>query len=921
MPQSQTYSNWQKIKDLFHTAAELEPEARSAFLDDACGDDAGLRAELQHLLRADEEAPSLLERSPLAPVWEHFAAEELIEGRRVGPYKLQRQLGRGGMGTVYEAVRADDEFEQRVALKLIRRGMDTNDVRRRFRSERQILANLYHPNIARLLDGGTTEDGLPYFVMEYVAGEELLSYCAARALPISERLALFRKVCAAVAYAHGRLVVHRDLKPSNILVTDDGEPKLLDFGISKLLTPESSQFTGTATGLGMMTPAYASPEQLRGELITTSTDVYSLGVILFELVTGRPPYELKSLHPSEMARVVCETNPARPSDAITRQSSDTSRKTASNCQRATVRSLRGDVDNIILKALRKEPERRYSSVEHLSEDLRRHLTGLPVSARPDTFSYRAGKFIRRNRTSVLAAALVLLTLIGGIIGTAGEAVRAERQRKLSEKRFNEVRELANHVIFKYHDEIAQLPGATKVRELLVTDALKYLDSLAQDAGADVALQRELAQAYMRVGDVQGAPYQANVGDTAGALDSYRKAAALLDDVLRKSPDLETQRQLRHAEQQLSTLALRAGDKNVLEIVRRAISTSERIVATDPTNAQDRLALAQSYIFLGDNSPLGTEAGESIAVFNRALAIVTPIAQESPDNVAALRSFCALNQRLGFHYSQLAENAAAIANSEEARDLYSRAAPFYRRALLTSERLMELEPQNDAFRRINAMSKYDETTVQRELGETDKALQTLQQVLHERAAALIADAANVQAQADLAGVHWDTALIYSRRKQYSLAIQHARQSLSLLDGAIKRDSLNNEYWQGRYHVQIGYGDILAAQQSYDAAIETYRRAFEQLRKAPVAQDSENFAVFESVLHEKVGDAQSAQAAQANRPLRERRARLEASRLEYKRTIELLQTDALPQTSIERRNADRRAYLAQKMTQCEAHLASL
>ena len=400
------------------------------------------------------------------------------------------------MGAVYLARRADRQYEKQVAIKLIKRGMDTEAMLRRFRNERQILAGFDHPNIARLLDGDTTEDGLPYFVMEYVEGVPIDEYCDREALDVTARLQLFRQVCAAVSYAHRRAVIHRDLKPSNILVGADGVPKLLDFGIARLLQAgDASESPATMLEQRVMTPEYASPEQLRGEPVTTASDVYSLGVVLYRLLTGQLPYRLKAQSAEDMARTVGQTEPQRPSAVADATSG---------------RRLRGDLDNIVLMALRKEPERRYPSVEQFSDDIRRHLEARPVLARRDTLAYRAGKFVRRNTAASVAAVLVVLSLVGGIVMTTWQAQRARAQEAIAiaekaraERRFNEVRQLARSVMFDYHDAIEDLSGATAIRERLVKDGLAYLDSLAREAGDDPELQRELAAAYDRVGDVRG----------------------------------------------------------------------------------------------------------------------------------------------------------------------------------------------------------------------------------------------------------------------------------------------------------------------------------------------------------------------------------------------------------------------------------
>lgn len=420
---------WARVKELFEAAVDLAPNERAALLSSECGGDDALRREIESLLDSDNQTDGFIEKPAFEIPRDLFPeAEESLAGRQFGAYQVIREIGRGGLGAVYLAARADDEYRKQVAIKLVRRGLDTEDILHRFRNERQILAQLDHPNIARLIDGGTTDDGLPYFVMEYVNGEPINAYCDANALATTERLTLFRKVCAAVTYAHQNLVIHRDLKPSNILVTPEGEPKLLDFGIAKLLSAGDELFTQTIPALRVMTPEYASPEQVKGDKIMTTSDVYSLGVLLYELLTGRRPYRLKTRTTEEISRAITEQEPERPSTAISQRSDRNSPVSAIR----NPKSLRGDLDNIVLMAMRKEPVRRYASVGQFSEDLRRHLTGLPVIARKDTVSYRASKFVNRHRIGVAAAALVLLSLLGGIVATLIQVQTARRERAKAE---------------------------------------------------------------------------------------------------------------------------------------------------------------------------------------------------------------------------------------------------------------------------------------------------------------------------------------------------------------------------------------------------------------------------------------------------------------------------------------------------------
>ncbi|HEX8852364.1 MAG TPA: serine/threonine-protein kinase, partial [Pyrinomonadaceae bacterium] len=587
---------WKELKRIFDAVVDLPPTQQLVALDSVCCDDRELRRELEKMLAAD--ASTALDTSPLARL--ALDADCYGADTRIGRYRILHEVGRGGMGAVFAAVRDDGEFEQKVAVKVIQSGLNTNAIVRRFRRERQILASLEHPHIARLLDGGMTAEGLPFYVMEFVEGVPLDEYCRAGELGVAERLELFRQVCAAVSYAHIRLVVHRDLKPSNILVTTGGQVKLLDFGISEVLSREDDGARQTVTQLGLMTPDYASPEQFRGEPATTATDVYSLGVVLYQLLTGCLPYDLTGLGLEQMLKRVCETEPPRPSTVCAR--AHHSSPTLDALPHGSSH-LKGDLDNIILKALRKEPAHRYGSVEQFSEDLSRHLKGLPVSARPATFGYKAGKFIRRNRAAVALSALVLLTLVGGVAATGWQAVRAERERKLAQKRFEQARDLANSLVFKYHDAIASLPNSSPVRELLLKDASAYLDDLAQDAGGDTTLLREVALAYAKLGDIQGKPHSASVGNTAGAIEHYEKAAALFETVARRAPEsgrLQANQDLLSIYKSLSTALARAGEgeERRKELLNLRLTIIDRLLAAEPHNFGLRIESAHTHMSVG-----------------------------------------------------------------------------------------------------------------------------------------------------------------------------------------------------------------------------------------------------------------------------------------------------------------------------------
>ncbi|MEO6194337.1 MAG: serine/threonine-protein kinase, partial [Thermoanaerobaculia bacterium] len=514
-----TPERWQQIKVVLEGALDREEAERTAFLDAACEGDDELRREVESLVASEPELGDFIE----TPVFRIRPEEDvpLAAGQRIGAYRVARELGRGGMGSVYLAERADEEFEQRVALKLVRRGMDTEEIVRRFRSERQILAHLDHPNIAKLFDGGTTEDGRPYFLMEYVEGQPIDEYCDGRKLPTRERLELFRQVCSAVHFAHQNLIVHRDLKPGNILVTEGGVPKLLDFGIAKLLDPDQALFALTRVDLRLMTPEYASPEQVRGETITTASDVYSLGVLLYVLLTGHRPYPRATQDPQSLAQAICETEPLRPSSAVGRVAEvrqpdgtlvelkpESVSRVRDGEERLLRRRLAGDLDNIVLMAMRKDPQRRYASVAQLSNDIERHLQGLPVVARKDTLGYRARKFVGRHKLGVAAAVTVLLLIVGFSITVTVLWQRAVREQQRAQ------------AVSTFLQDLFSIPDPSQSRGETVT-AREMLDRGVQKIDHGLETQPELRADLM---DTMGRVYR--------SLGLYTPARKLLDGALR-----------------------------------------------------------------------------------------------------------------------------------------------------------------------------------------------------------------------------------------------------------------------------------------------------------------------------------------------------------------------------------------------------
>jgi non-specific serine/threonine protein kinase/serine/threonine-protein kinase len=514
----------QHLLRLVEHALDKHGAERERYLTEACAGNLDLRREVDSLLAQDAASQGL---DPPEPGALAGALAGLDAGARIGSWRIERPIGSGGMGTVFLAWREEAGFRQRGALKLVRSAFPGAEIVRRFARERRVLARLEHQHIARLLDGGSSADGAPYFVMEYVVGEPIDLWCAERKLGVRERIALFLQVAGAVEYAHRNLVVHRDLKPSNILVTSEGVPKLLDFGIAKVLESVSDDLEATQTQERRLTPAYASPEQLRGEDVTTATDVYSLGVVLYELLVGRRPFD--SVAASEL---LASRAAPKPSSAA-RQSAETRR----------ARELQGDLDTILLKALAEEPARRYASVEALSNDLRRWLEGRTVLARPDTALYRLHRFVRRNRILVGATAIVILSLLTGLIvstrmyfrvrdARAAESIQTQAARR----RLQSVVKLAATLTNDVGAELGGIPGAVEARARIVTKAVAALDGLAAEEELDRELAFEIGWGYLQLAQTLGAPYGPSVGKFDEALQVSARSDALLARAQAEHPE-------------------------------------------------------------------------------------------------------------------------------------------------------------------------------------------------------------------------------------------------------------------------------------------------------------------------------------------------------------------------------------------------
>ncbi|HXX41399.1 MAG TPA: protein kinase, partial [Chthoniobacterales bacterium] len=601
-----------------------------------------------------------------------------------------------------------------------------------------------------------------YFVMEYVDGKRLDEYCRENQLPIRERLELFRKICAAVSYAHKHLIIHRDIKPANIRVTPDGEPKLLDFGIARLLDPQTSTIAeATMTFAAVMTPEYASPEQVRGEAMTTASDVYSLGVLLYELLTGQKPYKIANRSPTALTQAITTHEPTRPSTAVREN------------QSSEIRSelLRGDIDNIVLKALRKEPERRYTSVSQFSDDIRRHLEGHPVIARKDTFNYRASKFIRRNKIGVAAAAVIFLTLIGGMVATGWEAHRANR-------RFNDVRRLANSLMFEIHDSVKDLQGSTPTRRLIVSRALEYLDSLAHDAGNNIALQRELATAYEKIGDIQGNPYSANLGDTNGALASHRKALAIREKLSTRRTSTELQMELGRSYRALGDILEQKGEiAETVRDYRQSLSIFEKLVAAQPADFSVQDEFARAYEVLGDGlGRMANNSTERSEAYRKSLSIRQDLLAQKSSDGKLRRSVALTFLKVGATLE--AKNPEAVGN--------------IKRGIEMLEGLSQEDPNNERARREVGYAYYQLGNTLLQKGDFSAALDARRKAFAIRQEIAAEDPKNVQAQFDLAVAYGDLAEALSATGDNESALERARQSLSMMQALAKNDPSNAVY---------------------------------------------------------------------------------------------------------------------------------
>ena len=759
-----TAERWTRIKTIFQDAVDWSPAERALRLATVCGTDTDLRRAVDRLLAAHESASAFLEGP-------HRIDGEAIDDTaptptRIGAYRIVRELGRGGMGTVYLAERDDPTLRRTVAIKVV--NVASQFIVNRFHTETEVLAALEHPGVARLYDAGTTESGVPYFVMEYVAGDDLLRYCDRQRATITERLRLFQRVCAAVQYAHQNFVVHRDLKPSNILVTAEGEPKLLDFGIAKILSAPDQAVEETAWFIRVLTPQYSSPEHIRGGRATTASDVYSLGVILYELLSGGRPYRLSSRTTAEIEKAVCEQEPALPSSA-------TSADEAVADARATTvdglrRRLKGDLDNIILKALEKNPVQRYATAADLADDLERYINGYPVQAKPGTTVYRAAKFLRRHKTSVAAAAVATFALVVGLAFALwqGHVARIERDR--ANQRFSDVRKMANSLIFKIHDGVQALPNSTPVRRMIIAEALTYLEQLRSDPAADEDLRIELSQAYQRIGIVQGQANVANLGDRDAAFDSFGKALDVLRPLV-ANPDAHHRAAVQFGRAALSIAgtASTAGDRRRAE---SAVREAERVAAglTAFTADQDVTRFLGSLHF---QHALLTPGGEALVHWRQAGDAFQRLLELQPDDADRRRNVALVEKYVGTHFENIQDAETALVH--------------YRRALELDEKRVAAAPEDRLALSDLAIDLSNVAHSHWSAGRLGQAAALYERSLAIRQQLADTDRNDVFAKGRVEYVHAILADIYGRAGKLDLSLEHARKAVSLAETLSAIDS--------------------------------------------------------------------------------------------------------------------------------------
>ena len=785
-----------ELEEVFLSGLTSEGAARAALLDARCAGRPGLRADVESLLAAHDSAGAFITPHTLdgaGAALDPDSPEELAGGR-IGAYRLGGRIARGGMGEVYRAERIEGGFTQDVAVKLIAARLLDPETVRRFQAEQQILASLRHPGIVSLLDGGITPEGRPYIVMEYVDGLSIMEFCRTRALPVRARLHLFEQVCAAVAFAHRHLVVHRDLKPANVLVTTDGLVKVLDFGVAKLLEPQPAGHGATIPVFGLLTPDYASPEQIKGLPTTTACDVYALGVLLYEMLSGARPYDTTGRTLDEVVAVVVDQEVRRPSAGE-----------AAGLPYAC-RDLRGDLDAIVLKAMAKTVESRYASVEQLGADVARFLEGRPVEARPPSRAYLLRRMVARHRAAFAVAAVFLVLLSAAVAGVLWQARAASRERERALQRFSDVRELASALVFRIHDEVAPLAGSTPVRETILAEGLKFLERLEGDAASDPALRLELARAYVRMGDVQGRSSAANLGNKPQAIRSYQRARDMAAGLVDADPSswpafaALTEANLRLASE------LRGDEANAA--ARAAVAAASEWQQREPRNPSATVLLARAHFSMA----LREAEAARLPHWLEANRLFGEVLAEAPDDLNSIRNVALTEKYLGAYFDRARE--------------FDKALEHYRRAHALDERRVRARPDDRQALIDLAIDIGAIAGALANRNRTSDAIAAYKQSLAIRERLAVSDPKDVYARGRVAFVQGQLAGLYILTGDLAVARQHAAAAAALAEPLI---GVDDEY-RAQYAMAVQrLGDVDWRAGKRREACRLYRRAVTHYRR--------------------------------------------------------------------------------------------
>lgn len=842
--------DYEKIKEIFSAAVELAADERQAFLNKNCGDKT-VRREVESLLAARDEAQNFLnDISAVEVVKDSYHRTNNFIGQKIDKYRLEKEIGRGGMGIVFLANRED--FRQQVALKIIKRGMDSEAILERFGREREILAALNHPFIARLLDGGTTDDGLPFFVMEYVEGLPVDEYCRTNNLSETERLELFRKICAAVQFAHQKLIVHRDLKPSNILVTDDGTPKLLDFGIAKLLN--SDEVKETQTNQRVLTPAYASPEQLRGEIVGTTSDVYSLGMILSEIL-GIPHSKLK-----------------------TQDSLSPNSKLETKKQKTKTQNFNSDLTNIIAMSLREDAMRRYGSSEAFSEDIRRYLNGLPVLARKDSVSYRASKFVKRNKVGVAVFALFVLSLSGGLAATIWQWRIAQNERAKAEERFESLRKSSRSMITEINGALMDLPSSLPARKLLLQRAMEQLDVLAAGSENNPQIQLDLGDAYQNLNylpdktlderiellgksmsfyekvvaadgkniparkglamdNVNMADIERMRGDIPKAAEYNRKSVDLLESVIADEPDnIENQTDLWNVYYNAAlTFNLQGRAADSLEICRRMSPLADKLKAANPVDLSGN-EFRRPYLsraLAGGNLTYLGKYDEAVTEINWAIESNKEQRTTRPDSLYARLDEAVFKGRL--------------ANALEKKGQGEEALRVMRESLSLSEKLASENPKDNYYLGTTARSRTILAQMLTRAGKFDEAISYFQHSIKTEEEILSKDAGQKQSKFDLASAYGGLGNALVQTGKIEEGLNKEQKALQIYDELAVANSGDSVLRRDFAEVAVQTAENLLQKNETARAKQLFQQSYDVLKPM---EDQRTLSAFDAGLLEKV-----------------------------------------------------------------------